>query len=746
MEEPTPLRPDPIGDQERDPLLASLVFLARYHGEPRSEEVIADGLPLENGRLTLALMPRAAQRAGLSAKLVSQRPERVADLLLPCIVLLPQRRAVVLLERDMENHQATIYVPEADGTQTITLETLDDWATGQVIYVRREHRFDERAPETVRLAEGHWFWSTLKLSTSIYRDALIASVLINLFALAAPLFTMNVYDKVVPNLAFNTLWVLASGMGIVVAFDLLVRQVRAYFLDTAGKKSEILLASKIFAKTMNLRMDARPASVGAFVKHLQEFDSVRDFFTSMTMTTLIDLPFALFFLVVVWIVAGPLVWVPVVALLILLAYSIIIQWPLKRSIELGSRLATEKHARLVESVAGLESLKLANAQGETQRHYERAAGEIAKWGVRSRNLSTSVSSLTTSISQMATVALVVFGVYQISNAALSMGGLIAAVMLTGRALQPMAQMALLITRFGQTRSAMAAIEQIMALPEEVEAEKRYVHRDRLNMRLEFDHVGFRYNPEAPLALSDVSLTIAPGERVAIIGRIGSGKSTLQRLMTGLYRATEGSVRLDGVDLNQLHPADVRRHIGHAGQDSALFFGSIRDNIILGHQHASDAAIERAADLAGVAEFTRRDPDGLDRQVGEGGRLLSSGQRQAVILARALLGNAPLLLLDEPGSHMDNRAEYRLRRMLTALPRSQTLVLITHKSSMLEVVERVIVVDAGRVIADGPKQNVLKALNEGRIHATAADQPGSGADVPQPERASVNQEARHGTHG
>ena len=737
VDEPTPLRPDPAGEKEIDPLLGALVFLSRHHGTPKSADVISDGLPLDDGRLTLSLVPRAAQRAGLSAKLVSQRADRVADILLPCIVILQGRRAVVMLERDAERKQATVYLPEAEGTQTVDMDSLIEQATGQVIYARREHRFDARAPETIKLAEGHWFWSTLKLSTPIYRDVLIASLLINLFALAAPLFTMNVYDKVVPNLAFDTLWVLATGMAIIVGFDLLMRQVRSWFLDTAGKKSEVLLSAKIFAKVMNLRMEARPVSVGAFVKHLQEFDSVRDFFTSMTM--LVDLPFAILFLLVVWIVGGALVWVPIVALLILIGYSIIIQWPLKRSIELGSRLATEKHARLVESVAGLESIKLANAQGETQRRYERAVGEIAKWGVKSRNLSTSVSSLTMSVNQLSTVALVVLGVYLIGNAELSMGGLIAAVMLTGRALQPLAQMALLITRFGQTRSAMAAIDQIMHLPDEVDEAKNYVHRDKLNMRIEFDHVGFRYGEQSPEVLTDVSFTIEPGERVAIIGRMGAGKSTVERLMSGLYRSTAGSVRIDGLDINQIHPADVRRHIGFAGQDSSLFFGSIRDNIILGQPYASDESVQRAADIAGVGEFTRRDPDGLDRQIGEGGRLLSSGQRQAVLLARAILTNPALLLLDEPGSYMDNRAEALLRRTLRDLPRSQTLVLVTHKSSMLEVADRIIVLDSGRVIADGPKAAVLKALNEGRVQAPAE----ANSTMPQ---ADGPQEVRHGQRG
>jgi ATP-binding cassette subfamily C protein LapB len=545
---------------------------------------------------------------------------------------------------------------------------------------------------------------------------LIASILINLFAVAAPMFTRLVYDKVVPNLAFETLWVLASGIFVIFLFDLVLKLLRSYFIDVAGKKSDILISSKLFSKVMGIRMEARPPSVGAFARHLQEFESIREFFTSATIGSLIDLPFAVLFLLLIWLMAGNIVLVPICGVLILIVYSLLIQGPLRHTIEEGSRLASQKYANLIESLAGLETVKLFGAQSQFQFRWEEAVAHMANWNIKSRRITDGIQNTAGFVQQASNVGMIILGVYLIAEGELTMGGLIAATMLSGRAIGPMVQLSLLSTRYNQAKSSMTIIEQVMSMPDEQEEGKRYIHRPIVHGKIELDKVTFHY-PDSPIAsVRDLSLTINAGEKVAIIGRIGSGKTTLERLIMGLYQPTEGHVRIDDTDIQQLHHIDIRRNIGCVPQDSQLFYGSIRDNITLGRPLADDRDVMDAANRAGVTVFTQQDPAGLERQVGEGGMLLSGGQRQAVTIARALLGRPPVLLMDEPTSAMDNRSEMHIKQQLAQLKSSETLILITHKTSMLDVVDRVIVMEKGCVIADGPKAEVLNNLKQGKVRA------------------------------
>ncbi|MGL5653678.1 MAG: type I secretion system permease/ATPase, partial [Vibrio sp.] len=580
--------------------------------------------------------------------------------------------------------------------------------------VKKQFRFDERSPEILKSNEGHWFWSTIYQSKHIYRDVLIASILINLFAIAAPMFSRIVYDKVIPNLAFETLWVLSSGILVIFLFDFIFKMLRNYFIDVAGKKSDILISSKLFSKVMGIRMEARPPSVGAFARHLQEFESIREFFTSATISALIDLPFALLFLLLIGLMAGHLVWVPILGVLMLVVYSLLMQARLRRAIEEGSKLASQKYANLIESLTGLETVKLFGAQGQFQYRWEEAVAHMANWNIKSRRITDSIQNTAGFIQQAANIGMIIVGVYLISNGDLTMGGLIAATMLSGRATGPLVQLSLLSTRYNQAKSSMTIIEQIMAMPDEQEQGKRYIHRPIIQGKIELDRVTFHY-PNSPIAsVRDLSLTINPGEKVAIIGRIGSGKTTLERLIMGLYKPTEGHVRIDDTNIAQLHHIDIRRNIGCVPQDSVLFYGSIRDNITLGRPLADDREVMDAANRAGVTVFTQQDPAGLERQVGEGGMLLSGGQRQTVSIARALLGRPPVLLMDEPTSAMDNRSEMHIKQQLSQLKPSETLILITHKTSMLDVVDRVIVMEKGGIIADGPKHEVLNELRQGNV--------------------------------
>lgn len=522
----------------------------------------------------------------------------------------------------------------------------------------------------------------------------------------------------IPNLAFETLWVLASGVFVVFLFDFILKTLRNYFIDVAGKKSDILISSKLFSKVMGIRMESKPPSVGAFARHLQEFESIREFFTSATVSALIDLPFAILFLVIIWLMTGNLVFVPLVGVIILVIHSLIIQKPLRRSIEEGSRLASQKYANLIESLSGIETVKMLSAQSQFQYRWEEAVAHMANWNIKSRRITDSIQNSASFVQQSSNVGMVILGVYLIAEGELTMGGLIAATMLSGRAISPMIQLSLLSTRYNQAKSSMTIINQVMEMPDEQEEGKRYIHRPIVQGKIELERVTFYY-PNSPVAsIRDLSLTINPGEKVAIIGRIGSGKTTLERLIMGLYQPTEGHVRIDDTDIAQLHHVDIRRNIGCVPQDPTLFFGSIRDNITLGRPLTDDRDVMDAANRAGVTAFTQSDPAGLERQVGEGGAMLSGGQRQAVTIARALLGHPPVLLMDEPTSAMDNRSEMHIKHQLAQLKENETLIFITHKTAMLDIVDRVIVLEKGSIIADGPKAQVLSDLKQGKVRAVS----------------------------
>ncbi|OEF21551.1 ABC transporter [Vibrio splendidus 5S-101] len=703
----------------QDPLLNSLIYVSRYYGLANSPEALINGLPLSDGKLTPFLFPRSAERAGLVAKENRSELESIPHLILPAILLLKQGEACVLNSIDLEKQEAEIITAESGMVPiVIPVDELKEQFIGRYFLVKKQFRYDERSPEVLKTRKGHWFWSTIWESKNIYRDVLIASILINIFAIAAPMFTRLVYDKVVPNLAFETLWVLASGIFVVFLFDLLLKLMRSYFIDVAGKKSDILISSKLFSKVLGIRMEAKPASVGAFAKNLQEFESIREFFTSATIGSLIDLPFALMFLALIWLMAGNLVFVPVVGVVILIIYALLIQGPLRRTIEEGSRLASQKYANLIESLAGLETVKLFSAQSQFQFRWEEAVAHMANWNIKSRRITDSIQNTAGFVQQSTNVGMIIFGVYLIAEGELTMGGLIAATMLSGRAIGPLVQLSLLSTRYNQAKSSMTLIEQVMSMPDEQEEGKRYIHRPIIQGHITLDKVTFHY-PDSPVAsIRDLTLNIKPGEKVAIIGRIGSGKTTLERLIMGLYKPTEGHVRIDDTDMEQLHHVDVRRNIGCVPQDSNLFYGSVRDNITLGRPLVDDRDVMDAANRAGVTAFTQQDPAGLERQVGEGGALLSGGQRQSIAIARAFLGRPPVLLMDEPTSAMDNRSEMHIKHQLNQLLPSETLILITHKTSMLDIVDRVIVMERGSIIADGPKAQVLSDLKQGKVRAAS----------------------------
>jgi ATP-binding cassette subfamily C protein LapB len=698
-----------------DPLLDCLVLFMKMQDRPLSRDALTAGLPLVDNRLTPELFVRAAKRAALSARIVKRPLAQISDLVLPAVLLLEDRQAVLLLELDRDNNRVRIALPETgEGESELSLQGIETRYLGFAIFMQAQHRFDERTPTVLNVRARHWFWGTLMKSWRIYRDVLLASFLINLFALSSPVFIMNVYDRVVPNQAFETLWVLAVGVSVVLLFDVTMRTLRGYFIDVAGKKADIALSVMIYEKVLGLKMEARPSSVGAFANNLHSFESIRDFITSATITAIVDLPFVVLFLGVIAFVAGPLVFVPILAIPILFIHVTFVRAPLREAVEDSYRASAQKNATLIESLTAVETVKALGAESVIQRKLERIVGYIAKSGIRSRLLSSSVVHLAVFLQQLAMVGIVVFGVYLIGEGRISMGGLIAAVMLTGRAMAPMAQVANLATQYHQAKASLASLEGIMSLPVERPEGKSFISRPRLEGAIEFQNVTFSYPNQEQAALNNVSFSIAAGERVAFIGRIGSGKTTIEKLIMGMYEPDSGSVHIDGIDVRQIDPADIRRNVGYVPQDITLFYGSVRDNIVYGVPHADDASILEASALAGVDEFANRHPLGFDMPVGERGEGLSGGQRQSVVIARAMLLNPPLFIMDEPTNSMDNASEARFKAQLRNRIEGKTVLLVTHRASLLDLVDRIIVMERGCIAADGPTEQVLAALRQGKV--------------------------------
>ena len=707
-------RQDPRQSHD-DPLLDALMIVCKLHNIATSRNVLTTGLPLEAHTLTIETFPRAAGRAGLKARVVQRPLENITAMSLPAILLLKNKQTAVLIGWD-EQQRARLLPSETEGGEiTVSPETLAENYSGRVIFISPEHEFDAQPTATLPRTKA-WFQDTLRLSKFLYVDAVVASFLVNLVALAAPLFVMNVYDRVVPNQATATLWVLAIGISIAYVFDFVLKILRGICLDLAGKKTDLVVSSALFERLLGMKMKLRPPRVGSFAQSFQEFQSIRDFLSSLTLTAFIDLPFTLLILLVIGIIGGPLVFIPLLCYPLALLVNWLIQRPLMSRVKKTYQLSNERQAMLVETLTGLDAIKINNAQSERQYQWEHLTGQLSKLELRVKSLSYVAVNFTAWLQQFSGVAIIVAGVYIIIGGNLSMGGLIACYLLHRRAMMPIGQLCSLITRYQRARMTKATIDRMMNLEQEVQDDEVPLKRETLSGAIELRDVTFVYPGNQYASLSNVSLTIQPGEKVGIIGRSGSGKSSLAKLLVGFYQPDSGNVLIDGIDARQIDVHDLRHNIGYAPQDIHLFSGTLRENLVYGASYVDDETMLRVATLTGVHEFARRHPSGYNMQVGERGMSLSGGQRQAVALARALLLDPPVLLMDEPTSSMDNTSEDLIKKALIPVISNKTLLMVTHRASLLTLVDRLIIVDNGKIIADGPKESVMSALKKGQIHA------------------------------
>ena len=678
-----------------------------------SVETLKSGVPHDGGNVSPEECIRSAEESGMKARIVHRDLKRLSPLTLPCILLLTNGNACIVTQ--LTDNKAKVIFPELpDATRLVTFEELAEVYLGYTIFCRLKEQPDKRTRELELVENRKWYWGTIRRFWPIYKHVIPASIMINLLAIASPLFVMNVYDRVVPNTAIDTLWVLAAGVCTAYLFDFILRNLRSYFVDTAGRNADTIIAGKLMQQLLSIKMDHKPNSTGTLANNLREFESLREFFSSTTFLAFVDLPFVGLFIAIIAALGGPLAMAPALAVPTIILIGMIMQYPFQKVVAQSYKENARKNNLIIEAISSLETIKANLAEGQILRQWEESVGRSAATAGKARalsNLSITISQFT---AHLVSAVIIVWGVYRIGGGDMTLGGLIACNILAGRAMAPLGAIAAMLTRLQQSRMALKSLDLLMKIPNELPANKDIVHHDVLKPSIEFSEVSFQYPESLILSLNRVDLKVEAGEKVAIIGRMGSGKSTLGKLVLGLNSPQSGNIRIGGIDIRQLGNADLRKRIGFVSQDHNLLFGTIRDSIVLGMPQLDDQSLLRAAHIACVTDFVNRHPAGFGLHVGERGGNLSGGQRQSVAIARALLLDPDILVLDEPTSSMDNRTEAIFKARLKPELDGKTLILITHRRSMLSLVDRIVVMDGGRVIADGPKNSILQALHEGAI--------------------------------
>lgn len=700
-----------MNQQTPDYYLNGLRYFGRHYGTNVNPGSVLHGLPLVDNRLSAEIFQRAAAKCGIEAKLVKRSLSQLGESLYPIIVLTKKGTPYMLLSRNEEG--ADIHM--LDGTQrevTLSWDDVKKSFSGYVILAKRAFEFEKRSDFSPEKPKKSWFWGTLWKFRGLYARVGVATIFINVFAVTSSVFVMNVYDRVVPNQAQDTLFVLATGALIAFGFEFIMKSLRTFFVDRAGHRADLIMGGMLYEQMLGMKFSKRPASAGALASQARAYEGLREFFASATITALIDLPFVFVFAFIVYLLGGIVAAPMVVGLLLALAVGAIMQWPISHAVRSSYQATNQRQAQTVETLNALETIKTVGAESVLASKMQSCVHQSAKSDARSRLYSQTAVNLTSLIQHVVSVAIIVLAFFQVTDDKMTMGAMIACVLLAGRGMAPIGMLASLLTRLQQSRRSLKGLNDIMQLPVDRPDDGLGIDLTVFTPSIKANKVAFSHElgqDQKIDILQDVSFKIESGDRVALLGKIGSGKSTLIRLIMGLYEPADGAIEISGVDLRQLNPSQYRRRIGYISQDSGLLYGTLRSNLTAGAPWLTEETVWQAVERAGLAELVQAHPSGIDLPIAEGGASLSGGQRQLVCLARAIVEEPDILILDEPTSAMDPATEKKFMRQVTAYlneDRNRILVMATHKRSMLAMVDRIIALDGGKKIGDGPKESIL----------------------------------------
>lgn len=691
--------------------LDAILNVATYYRLEVSRESLRLASAWDQDQELALVVQSLARQAGLVVRFIEPDVRCLTPLRLPVVVQLRGGQVAVVKTMDSERVSLS-YSGDRGLDSTLTIDALHADVVSMLVMRPAQSVPDMRVDDYIKPYERNWLRKIVLGDLRPYRHIMVASFVINILALAGILFSRQVYDRVVPAQSYPTLYVLFGGVLVALCFAFLMRRARMRITDVLGKRADIRMSDLVFGHALRAKNAARPKATGTFIAQLRELEHVREVMTSTTISALADMPFFFFFCWIFWYLAGSLVWIPFVALILLVVPSLFAQRKLRELAQASMRENSLRNALLVEAVQGNEDIKVLQAEQRFQNQWNHYNAVSAEVGLKLRSVLNTLNAWVQTVQGSAFAVVVFFGAPLVMDGDMTTGALVACSILATRMIAPLAGLAQVLNRWQQAKVSMESLDHIMKLPvDHPEGEKR-IHRPFIKGVFEIQNGVFSYDQQTP-ALQVASLNIQPGERIAILGKNGAGKSTLLQVLSGLLEPSAGTVLLDGINMAHIDPADVRRDIGLVSQNARLFHGSLRDNLVLGAPNATDDEIVHALEATGAWQFVSRLPMGLDHMIQEGGLGLSGGQRQSLLLSRLIIRQPSVFLLDEPTASLDETAEKQIISTLESLSPQETLIIATHRRSVLALVDRIVVVSNGRIVLDDAREKVMKKLNPKR---------------------------------